>query len=571
MGNNVHMTEAREYPSSERHSYPDLIVVKGEGFETAQADTELMAGHAREFIARSVGLDPSELDWIRSQDATAIVALFDTVIEKFTDQAALHEREIMRLESYMRDALSDEEISEQVAERFGVSMLAEDVRLEREDIEELVHEAVQKLGAGDLVHEAIGALRQEAQAAVTAEVIPIVEAFSEADDEAEPVLMVASRVGVTRPTARPARASRRRSTLQTVTESADSDSELVAEPGFDDTEDTEGVEQLGTPERDPLGQYLYEIGKEPLLTAEEEVELARTIEAGVFTEQILNARRNPEEKISDLPDDVIEKYAHVPDDELAEMVRIGQEAYRRFIRANLRLVVSVARKHRGGDLPFLDKVQEGNLGLVRAVEKFDYTKGFKFSTYATWWIRQAITRGVADSARMIRLPVHTVELVNKISKVRRTITNNLGRDPTDEEVAKEVGIDIKKLQEIDEVSRGTLSLDAPVGEDNETRFGDFIAAQQDEGSNSNVADRLLMKQLHEIVRGTLDDREYDVCVRRMGLNGQEPDTLEGISKKWGVTRERIRQIERKAKQKLKNSLSELPDIQDMLDIFGISV
>jgi RNA polymerase primary sigma factor len=276
-----------------------------------------------------------------------------------------------------------------------------------------------------------------------------------------------------------------------------------------------------TPTNDPVRMYLKEIGKVPLLTAEEEVSLAKRIE------------------------------------------RKDMEAKRKLIEANLRLVVSIAKRYVGRGMLFLDLIQEGNLGLIRAVEKFDYRKGYKFSTYATWWIRQAITRAIADQARTIRIPVHMVETINKLIRVQRQLLQDMGREPTPEEIAAEMGTTPAKVREILKISQEPVSLETPIGEEEDSQLGDFI---EDEDATMPVeaVSEIMQKEELNNVLGTLTHRERKVIELRFGLKGEHPRTLEEVGQKFGVTRERIRQIEAKTLAKLK-SYRDSQRLRDFLD------
>jgi RNA polymerase primary sigma factor len=276
-----------------------------------------------------------------------------------------------------------------------------------------------------------------------------------------------------------------------------------------------------TPTNDPVRMYLKEIGKVPLLTAEEEVSLAKRIE------------------------------------------RRDMDAKRKLIEANLRLVVSIAKRYVGRGMLFLDLIQEGNLGLIRAVEKFDYRKGYKFSTYATWWIRQAITRAIADQARTIRIPVHMVETINKLIRVQRQLLQDIGREPTPEEIAQEMGTTPLKVREILKISQEPVSLETPIGEEEDSQLGDFI---EDEDATMPVeaVSEIMQKEELNNVLGTLTHRERKVIELRFGLKGEHPRTLEEVGQKFGVTRERIRQIEAKTLAKLK-SYRDSQRLRDFLD------
>ncbi|CAM5246077.1 RNA polymerase sigma factor [Streptomyces violaceorubidus] len=280
---------------------------------------------------------------------------------------------------------------------------------------------------------------------------------------------------------------------------------------------------------DPVKDYLKQIGKVPLLNAEQEVELAKRIEAGLFAEdKLANA----------------DKLAPKLKRELEIIAEDGRRAKNHLLEANLRLVVSLAKRYTGRGMLFLDLIQEGNLGLIRAVEKFDYTKGYKFSTYATWWIRQAITRAMADQARTIRIPVHMVEVINKLARVQRQMLQDLGREPTPEELAKELDMTPEKVIEVQKYGREPISLHTPLGEDGDSEFGDLIEDSEAVVPADAVSFTLLQEQLHSVL-DTLSEREAGVVSMRFGLTDGQPKTLDEIGKVYGVTRERIRQIESK--------------------------
>ncbi|KWX04470.1 RNA polymerase sigma factor [Carbonactinospora thermoautotrophica] len=299
---------------------------------------------------------------------------------------------------------------------------------------------------------------------------------------------------------------------------------------------------------DPVKDYLKQIGKVPLLNAEQEVELAKRIEAGLFAEEKLNSG----EKLSP-------KYRR----ELEIIAEDGRRAKNHLLEANLRLVVSLAKRYTGRGMLFLDLIQEGNLGLIRAVEKFDYTKGYKFSTYATWWIRQAITRAMADQARTIRIPVHMVEVINKLARVQRQMLQDLGREPTPEELAKELDMTPEKVIEVQKYGREPISLHTPLGEDGDSEFGDLIEDSEAVVPADAVSFTLLQEQLHSVL-DTLSEREAGVVSMRFGLTDGQPKTLDEIGKVYGVTRERIRQIESKTMSKLRHP-SRSQVLRDYLD------
>ncbi|WP_210770035.1 sigma-70 family RNA polymerase sigma factor [Qaidamihabitans albus] len=289
------------------------------------------------------------------------------------------------------------------------------------------------------------------------------------------------------------------------------------------------------PAADLVRVYLNGIGKTALLTAGEEVDLAKRIEAGVFAQHMLDTA----------PDLSAERRA-----ELSALVRDGRVAKNHLLQANLRLVVSLAKRYTGRGMPLLDLIQEGNLGLIRAVEKFDYSKGFKFSTYATWWIRQAITRGMADQGRTIRLPVHLVEQVNKLARIKRDLHQQLGREATNEELAAESGIPAEKVSTLLDHSRDPVSLDMPVGTEEDAPLGDFIEDSDATDAESAVISGLLQDDLRRVL-ATLDDREQYVIRLRYGLDDGQPRTLDQIGKHFGLSRERVRQIEREVMAKLR--------------------
>ncbi|WP_329402111.1 RNA polymerase sigma factor [Streptomyces melanogenes] len=299
---------------------------------------------------------------------------------------------------------------------------------------------------------------------------------------------------------------------------------------------------------DPVKDYLKQIGKVPLLNAEQEVELAKRIEAGLFAEDKLSAA---------------DKLAPKLKRELEIIAEDGRRAKNHLLEANLRLVVSLAKRYTGRGMLFLDLIQEGNLGLIRAVEKFDYTKGYKFSTYATWWIRQAITRAMADQARTIRIPVHMVEVINKLARVQRQMLQDLGREPTPEELAKELDMTPEKVIEVQKYGREPISLHTPLGEDGDSEFGDLIEDSEAVVPADAVSFTLLQEQLHSVL-DTLSEREAGVVSMRFGLTDGQPKTLDEIGKVYGVTRERIRQIESKTMSKLRHP-SRSQVLRDYLD------
>ncbi|MGH3224327.1 MAG: RNA polymerase sigma factor [Streptosporangiaceae bacterium] len=300
---------------------------------------------------------------------------------------------------------------------------------------------------------------------------------------------------------------------------------------------------------DPVKDYLKQIGKVPLLSAGQEVELAKRIEAGLFAgEKLAGGRR------------ALSAGARI---DLEWVAEDGTRARNHLLEANLRLVVSVAKRYTGRGMLFLDLIQEGNLGLIRAVEKFDYIRGFKFSTYATWWIRQAISRAMADQARTIRLPVHMAEVINRLARVQRQMLQDLGREPTPDELAAELDMTPEKVIEVQKYGREPISLHTPLGEDGDSEFGDLIEDSEAIQPGEAVSFTLLQEQLHSVL-GTLSEREAGVISMRFGLTGGQPKTLEEIGKVYGVTRERIRQIESKTMSKLRHPSRSLV-LRDYLD------
>ena len=283
-----------------------------------------------------------------------------------------------------------------------------------------------------------------------------------------------------------------------------------------------------SPAADLVRVYLDRIGKVALLTAEGEVELAKRIEAGVYAQHLLDMRK---------------RLSANRRRDLAMVARDGQAARQHLLEANLRLVVSLAKRHTGRGMPLLDLIQEGNLGLIRSVQKFDYTKGFKFSTYATWWIRQSITRGMADQNRTIRLPVHLVEQINKLSRIKRELHQSLGREATDEELAEESGIEVDKIADLLDNSRDPVSLDMPVGTDRDASLGDFIEDSQAMSAENTVIAAMMHNDIRHVL-ASLDDREQQVIRLRFGLDDGRPRTLDQTGKLVNLSRERVRQIER---------------------------
>ncbi len=339
------------------------------------------------------------------------------------------------------------------------------------------------------------------------------------------------------------------------TSEAEKDEKAITAPedgGFvvsdaDDTDEPEQQVMAAGATADPVKDYLKQIGKVALLNAEQEVSLAKRIEAGLFAdEQLTGAAVGA----TDLDD-----YEWIAED--------GRRAKNHLLEANLRLVVSLAKRYTGRGMLFLDLIQEGNLGLIRAVEKFDYTKGYKFSTYATWWIKQAITRAMADQARTIRIPVHMVEVINKLARVQRQMLQDLGREPTPEELAKELDMTPEKVVEVQKYGREPISLHTPLGEDGDSEFGDLIEDSEAVVPAEAVNFTLLQEQLHDVL-DTLSEREAGVVSMRFGLTDGQPKTLDEIGKVYGVTRERIRQIESKTMSKLRHP-SRSQVLRDYLD------
>ena len=320
-----------------------------------------------------------------------------------------------------------------------------------------------------------------------------------------------------------------------------------------DEEDEVEVEKidLSVPEgvsvEDPVRMYLKEIGKVPLLSADEEIELAQNMEDGAVATEKINVLKGRIDGASE------EEKAEIKEEikTLQRDVDKGADAKKRLAEANLRLVVSIAKRYVGRGMLFLDLIQEGNLGLIKAVEKFDYKKGYKFSTYATWWIRQAITRAIADQARTIRIPVHMVETINKLIRVSRQLLQELGREPSPEEIAKEMNMPVERVREILKISQEPVSLETPIGEEEDSHLGDFIKDDNVPVPADAAAFTLLKEQLEEVL-GTLTEREQKVLTLRFGLEDGRARTLEEVGKEFNVTRERIRQIEAKALRKLRH-------------------
>ena len=330
----------------------------------------------------------------------------------------------------------------------------------------------------------------------------------------------------------------------------DSDDEILLEVDDEDEIEVEKID-LSVPDgvsiEDPVRMYLKEIGKVPLLSAEEEIELAKNMEAGAVAKEkiaILKSREEnaTEEELEEIKEEI---------KNLQKDLDAGDEAKKRLAEANLRLVVSIAKRYVGRGMLFLDLIQEGNLGLIKAVEKFDYRKGYKFSTYATWWIRQAITRAIADQARTIRIPVHMVETINKLIRVSRQLLQELGREPSPEEIAAEMNMPVERVREILKISQEPVSLETPIGEEEDSHLGDFIQDDNVPVPADAAAFTLLKEQLEEVL-GTLTEREQKVLTLRFGLEDSRARTLEEVGKEFNVTRERIRQIEAKALRKLRH-------------------
>ena len=328
--------------------------------------------------------------------------------------------------------------------------------------------------------------------------------------------------------------------------------------------DMENID-LSVPEgisiEDPVRMYLKEIGKVPLLTADQEIDLAQKIEAGELATRVLAAGKQKKQPHLDKEQEKI--LEGKSEEDLQEMVAYGEDAKKKLAEANLRLVVSIAKRYVGRGMLFLDLIQEGNLGLIKAVEKFDFRKGFKFSTYATWWIRQAITRAIADQARTIRIPVHMVETINKLIRISRQLLQELGREPTPEEIAEQMNIPVGRVREILKISQEPVSLETPIGEEEDSHLGDFIQDDNVPVPADAAAFMLLKEQLVEVL-STLTDREQKVLRLRFGLDDGRARTLEEVGKEFNVTRERIRQIEAKALRKLRHP-SRSRKLKDYLD------
>ena len=329
----------------------------------------------------------------------------------------------------------------------------------------------------------------------------------------------------------------------------DDDNDII----FDEEDEVE-VEQIdlsvpdGVSVEDPVRMYLKEIGKVPLLSADEEIELARKMEAGNVAAEKIKLLK---ERIEGTADEAEKEEIRGEIRELQQQVDQGNAAKKRLAEANLRLVVSIAKRYVGGGMLFLDLIQEGNLGLIKAVEKFDYRKGYKFSTYATWWIRQAITRAIADQARTIRIPVHMVETINKLVRVSRQLLQELGREPTPEEISEEMKIPVERVREILKISQEPVSLETPIGEEEDSHLGDFIKDDNVPVPAEAATFTLLREQLEDVL-STLTEREQKVLKLRFGLEDGRARTLEEVGKEFKVTRERIRQIEARALRKLRH-------------------
>ena len=383
----------------------------------------------------------------------------------------------------------------------------------------------------------------------TDEVTPSAEEDSEdSDDDEESEDEASDEAGSDEEALTRRRAARRTARAAAKEEPAAADSGFVVSFSDDDDAPVQQVVTAGAT-ADPVKDYLKQIGKVALLNAEQEVDLAKRIEAGLFAEEKL-AREG-------------EAMDRMAKRELQWIAQDGRNAKDHLLEANLRLVVSLAKRYTGRGMLFLDLIQEGNLGLIRAVEKFDYTKGYKFSTYATWWIRQAITRAMADQARTIRIPVHMVEVINKLARVQRQMLQDLGREPTPEELAKELDMTPEKVVEVQKYGREPISLHTPLGEDGDSEFGDLIEDSEAIVPADAVSFTLLQEQLHQVL-DTLSEREAGVVSMRFGLTDGQPKTLDEIGKVYGVTRERIRQIESKTMSKLRHP-SRSQVLRDYLD------
>ncbi|MBQ1299330.1 MAG: RNA polymerase sigma factor [Aeriscardovia sp.] len=332
-------------------------------------------------------------------------------------------------------------------------------------------------------------------------------------------------------------------------ESDEDDGEIEIGKGRD-LPSHEHLDKVAGASADPVKDYLKQIGRVSLLTADEERDLSERIEAGLYAQHILDTAKEGELSF---------EYRR----QLQWAANDGKKAKDHLLEANLRLVVSLAKRYIGRGMHFLDLIQEGNLGLIRAVEKFDYTKGFKFSTYATWWIRQAITRAMADQARTIRVPVHMVEVINKLSRIQRRMLQDLGREPTTEELANELNMPIEKVEEVQKYGREPISLHTPLGEEGDSEFGDLIEDTDAISPQDAVAFSILQEEFRQVL-STLSPREAGVIKMRYGLEDGQPKTLDDIGRIYGVTRERIRQIESKTMSKLRHP-SRSKALMDFLD------
>jgi RNA polymerase primary sigma factor len=408
-----------------------------------------------------------------------------------------------------------------------------DADLEGDDLEGEVNlEDLEEISEDDLGEDALGA--EDLEIADAPEADPAEVDLAEDQEGDEPGPPVASANGAAAPAEGKAPGT--------------GDDEEIFVFGDDDEDLPAAQVAVAGATADPVKDYLKQIGKVPLLNAEQEVELAKRIEAGLFAEEKLaeSHRMNPDQRI-----------------DLEWIAEDGRRAKNHLLEANLRLVVSLAKRYTGRGMLFLDLIQEGNLGLIRAVEKFDYTKGYKFSTYATWWIRQAITRAMADQARTIRIPVHMVEVINKLARVQRQMLQDLGREPTPEELAVELDLTPEKVVEVQKYGREPISLHTPLGEEGDSEFGDLIEDSEAIQPGEAVSFTLLQEQLHSVL-GTLSEREAGVVSMRFGLTDGQPKTLDEIGKVYGVTRERIRQIESKTMLKLRHP-SRSQVLRDYLD------
>ncbi|MDN3494361.1 RNA polymerase sigma factor [Planococcus sp. APC 4015] len=428
--------------------------------------------------------------------------------------------------------------------------------------------AVKKPAARKPAAKAAAAKAPAAKAPAKAKAAPkkASKATDEADDEEEIVEDVELEADVEADDSDDAPATAKDKPAATASEADadDSDEEESTKPAFTEplptgaivisSSDDEDVPVYSTmitgATADPVKDYLKQIGKVPLLNAAEEVELAMRIEAGLFAEEKLS-HMTPAEKSNQTGLD------------LQWVARDGQRAKSHLLGANLRLVVSLAKRYTGRGMQFLDLIQEGNLGLIRAVEKFDYTKGFKFSTYATWWIRQAITRAMADQARTIRIPVHMVEVINKLARVQRQMLQDLGREPTPEELSRELDMTPEKVIEVQKYGREPISLHTPLGEDGDSEFGDLIEDTEAVVPADAVGFTMLQRQLESLL-DSLSEREAGVIRMRFGLGDGQPKTLDQIGDTFGVTRERIRQIESKTMAKLRHP-SRSQSLRDYLE------